>query len=206
MPVPSKDRVIELVSELVQAQGYDVEDVVVTQAGKHSAVRIMVDSDSGIELDAAADISRLVSELFDSLEEVGETPYTLEVTSPGIDRPLTLGRHWRRARGRKARIDLADETVVGRIGLLGDDSVAVVLNSRGRFTVREIPLADVQKAVVQVEFSKPGEQELELAGGILEGRAVPSDVNADIDETDDSHVVGSEEDEEDVENEEGFDK
>ncbi len=113
-----QERVIELISELVHAQGYDVEDVVVTSAGKHSAVRIMVDSDAGIELDAAAEISRLVSELFDTLEEIGETPYTLEVTSPGIDRPLTLDRHWRRARGRKARIDLAGETVVGRIGTM----------------------------------------------------------------------------------------
>src|SRR3546814_14095644 len=104
MPVPSRERVIELISELVHAQGYDVEDVVVTSAGKHSAVRIMVDSDAGIELDAAAEISRLVSELFDTLEEIGETPYTLEVTSPGFDRPLTLDRHVRRSRGRKGRI------------------------------------------------------------------------------------------------------
>ncbi|MDV6265620.1 ribosome maturation factor RimP [Rhodococcus globerulus] len=204
MPVPSKDRVIELVSELVQSKGYDVEDVVVTNAGKHSAVRIMVDSDAGIELDAAAEISRLVSELFDSLEEIGEAPYTLEVTSPGIDRPLTAERHWRRARGRKARIDLADETVVGRIGVLGEDSVAVVMNGRGGLTVREIPLADVQKAVVQVEFSKPSDAELELAGGIPEGRAV----HTDLDESD-AQVLDSEEDVEDVEdvdNEEGFDK
>ncbi|TSD46795.1 ribosome maturation factor RimP [Rhodococcus sp. KBS0724] len=201
MPVPSKDRVIELVSELVQSKGYDVEDVVVTNAGKHSAVRIMVDSDAGIELDAAAEISRLVSELFDSLEEIGEAPYTLEVTSPGIDRPLTAERHWRRARGRKARIDLAGETVVGRIGALGEESVAVVMNGRGGLTVREIPLADVQKAVVQVEFSKPSEAELELAGGIPEGRAV----HTDLDESD-TQVLDSEEDEDDVDNEEGFDK
>ena len=201
MPVPSKDRVIELVSELVQSKGYDVEDVVVTNAGKHSAVRIMVDSDAGIELDAAAEISRLVSELFDSLEEIGEAPYTLEVTSPGIDRPLTAERHWRRARGRKARIDLAGETVVGRIGALGEESVAVVMNGRGGLTVREIPLADVQKAVVQVEFSKPSEAELELAGGIPEGRAV----HTDLDESD-AQVLDSEEDEDDVDNEEGFDK
>lgn len=201
MPVPSKDRVIELVSELVQSKGYDVEDVVVTNAGKHSAVRIMVDSDAGIELDAAAEISRLVSELFDSLDEIGEAPYTLEVTSPGIDRPLSAERHWRRARGRKARIDLAGETVVGRIGALGDESVAVVMNGRGGLTVREIPLADVQKAVVQVEFSKPSEAELELAGGIPEGRAV----HTDLDESD-AQVLDSEEDEDVVDNEEGFDK
>ena len=206
MPVPSRERVIELISELVHAQGYDVEDVVVTSAGKHSAVRIMVDSDAGIELDAAAEISRLVSELFDTLEEIGETPYTLEVTSPGIDRPLTLDRHWRRARGRIARIDLAGETVVGRIGTLNGDSVAVVIGGRGGLTVREIALGDVQKAVVQVEFSKPSEAELELAGGIPEGRAVPSDA---VDLTEDSGVDSVEDDEaelEDVGNEEGFDK
>lgn len=196
MPVPSRERVVELVSELVRTQGYDLEDVVVINAGKHSAVRIMVDSDAGIELDAAAEISRLVSELFDSLPEIGESPYTLEVTSPGIDRPLTLDRHWRRARGRKARIDLADETVVGRIGAVNDTSVDVVVSGRGGPAIREIALADVRKAVVQVEFSKPNAAELELAGGIPEGRAMPAEV-------DESIVDGVEED---MENEEGSDK
>ena len=103
MPVPSRERVIELISELVHAQGYDVEDVVVTSAGKHSAVRIMVDSDAGsssMPPRRSADSFRNFST---PSRKIGETPYTLEVTSPGIDRPLTLARHWRRARGRKAR-------------------------------------------------------------------------------------------------------
>ncbi len=89
---------------------------------------------------------------------------------------------------------------------MNDDSVAVVIGGRGGPTVREIALGDVQKAVVQVEFSKPSEAELELAGGIPEGRAVPSDA---VDLTEDSGVDSVEDDEaelEDVENEEGFDK
>ncbi len=130
MPVPSKERVTELISDLVQRQGYDLEGVAVTLAGRHSAVRIMVDSDAGLELDAVANLSHEISEVFDSVSDFGESPYTLEVTSPGIDRPLTHERHWRRARGRKARIDLANETVVGRIGVLDGDSVAVVIGSR----------------------------------------------------------------------------
>lgn len=182
MPVPSKERVTELVSDLLQRQGYDLEDVVITSAGKHSAVRIMVDSDAGLELDAVARLSHEISEAFDAASEFGESPYVLEVTSPGIDRPLTHERHWRRARGRKARIDLENETVVGRIGELDGDSVAVVIASRSGPEVRMISLSDVAKAVVQVEFSKPNPQELELAGGIPEGRVSPADAAPEDDE------------------------
>ncbi|AWK73119.1 ribosome maturation factor RimP [Rhodococcus oxybenzonivorans] len=175
MPVPSKERVTELISDLVHSQGYDLEDVAVNLAGKHSAVRIMVDSDAGLELDAVARLSHTISEVFDSVPDFGETPYTLEVTSPGIDRPLTHERHWRRARGRKVRIDLPNETVVGRIGRWDDDAVEVVIGSRSGPEVRRVPVSDIEKAIVQVEFSKPDPRELELAGGIPEGRVSPSD-------------------------------
>lgn len=178
MPVPSKERVIELLADLVQRQGYDLEDVTVTLAGKHSAVRIMVDSDAGLELDAVAQLSHDISAVFDEVSDFGESPYTLEVTSPGIDRPLTLDRHWHRARGRKARIDLAHETVVGRIGAFGDGVVAIVIGSRSGVEVRELRLDEIKKAVVQVEFSKPSERELELAGGIPQGRVSPMDAEA----------------------------
>ncbi|MEV0946318.1 ribosome maturation factor RimP [Rhodococcus sp. NPDC049939] len=181
MPVPSKERVTELISDLVHRQGYDLEDVAVTLAGRHSAVRIMVDSDSGLQLDAVAQLSHKISDVFDSISDFGESPYTLEVTSPGIDRPLTHERHWRRARGRKARIDLADETVVGRIGELDGESVSVVIGSRTGLDIRRVQIRDVQKAVVQVEFSKPDPRELELAGGIPVGRAVSVEAEASDD-------------------------
>lgn len=184
MPVPSRERIIELLSDLIQRQGYDLEDVTVTLAGKHSSVRVMVDSDAGLELDAVAQLSRTISDVFDAASDFGESPYVLEVTSPGIDRPLTEERHWRRARGRKARIDLAHETVIGRIGKLGAGRVAVVMPGRPDPTVREIALGDIKNAVVQVEFSAPNERELALAGGIPEGRVRPGDVRAGHDEQD----------------------
>lgn len=175
MPVPSRERVVDLLSDLIQRQGYDLEDVTVSQAGSRSVVKVMVDSDSGLALDAVADLSRLVSDRLDAATEFGETPYTLEVTSPGVDRPLTEPRHWRRSRGRRVRIDLPAEQVLGRIGELGDDVVALVVPAKGGPVVREIALAEVVKAVVQVEFSPPNAAELELAGGVAEGRVAPGE-------------------------------
>ena len=169
MPVPSKERVIALLSDLVEARGFDLEDVTVVAAGKHSAVKIMVDRDEGIDLDSLPALSRDISDVFDAVSDFGEAPYTLEVTTPGIDRPLTEPRHWRRARGRMVRIQLADEKFDARVGLLDGDVVTVVTRTKGVLATRDIVLANVVKAVVQVEFSRPKADEMELAGGVVDG-------------------------------------
>ncbi|MFC4602959.1 ribosome maturation factor RimP [Rhodococcus kronopolitis] len=209
MPVPSKEKVVELLSGLVERQGYDLEDVTVTQAGKHSVVRVMVDGDAGLGLDAVAELSRVISEVFDGVAEFGETPYTLEVTSPGVDRPLTELRHWRRARGRKVAVELADEELTARVGALGDGVVALVLPGKGGPTVREVALSDVLKAVVLVEFSKPSPAELELAGGVAEGRVLPAEIADEVvgagDETDDDDDEIDDETDEEIQAE-GSDK
>lgn len=184
MPVPSRERVIELLADLMPDQGYDLEDVTVSKAGSRSVVRVMVDSDSGLDLDDVAELSRQISERLDAATEFGETPYTLEVTSPGIDRPLTEPRHWRRAQGRRVRVEIGDEQVLARVGALGDGVVALVVPAKGGPVVREVALADVAKAVVQVEFSPPNAQEMELAGGLAAGRAAAGEVTEGI-ETDD---------------------
>ena len=189
MPIPSKERVSELVAEFVARRGFDLEDVKVVPAGKHSTVRVMVDSDTGVDLDEIADLSRGISAALDELTDVGETPYTLEVTTPGIDRPLTHERHWRRARGRKVRLTMSEdkggETLDGRIGKVADGSLDLVIGGKTNPTVRPVALADVANAVVQVEFSPPGERELQLAGGVAEGRPVSGDKPAiDLEEND----------------------
>lgn len=181
MPVPSKERVVELLADLVRDRGYDLEDVNVVAAGKHSAVRIMVDRDEGIDLDALPELSREISDVFDGVSDFGEAPYTLEVTTPGIDRPLTEARHWRRARGRKVRIELAEGKVDGRVGLLDGDAVTVVIKEKGVLSTRSIVLTDVVKAVVQVEFSKPTAEEMDLAGGVVGGRPSPANTDDIVD-------------------------
>ncbi|WP_072802110.1 ribosome maturation factor RimP [Rhodococcoides yunnanense] len=177
MPVPSKERVIALLSDLVHDRGFDLEDVSVVSAGKHSAVRIMVDREEGIDLDTLPALSRDISEAFDAVSDFGEVPYTLEISTPGIDRPLTEERHWRRARGRKIRVELADEKFDARVGVLDEGSVTLVFHSKGVLASRVIDIADVVKAVVQVEFSRPKAEEMELAGGVVGGRPAPADTD-----------------------------
>jgi len=134
--------------------GVDLEDVEVSKAGRRSVVRVVIDRDGGVDLDLVAAVSQRVSELLDSppLASAIEGPFVLEVTSPGVDRPLVMPRHWRRARTRLVRVTLNDGTEVeGRIADVTDDqSVLITVNGESR----ELALADVEKAVVQVEFNR----------------------------------------------------
>lgn len=181
MPMPTEERVSQLVAELVERRGFDLEGVAIAAAGTESKVKVVVDSDGSTDLDAVADLSSDISEVLDAAGDFGETPYLLEVTTPGIDRPLTALRHWRRAQGRKVKIVLRDgaEAPEGkpkfeaRVGVSTDTEVALVLGGKHKPHRVTVPLSDIETAVVQVEFSPPGAAELELAGGVAPGRPKP---------------------------------
>jgi len=164
MPVPPPDKVTELITEVITAAGCDLEGVTVSAAGRRSVVKIIVDSDAGLELDEVAALSRSVSGVLDAAPGIGDAAYTLEVTTPGVDRPLTLPRHWRRARGRKVAVSLAQEKLSGRVGELTDGQVQLVLSARPAPEVRAVVLAEVHSAVVKVEFSRPDPAELAITG------------------------------------------
>ncbi len=135
--------------------GVDVESVDVQKAGRRHIVRVVVDRDGGVDLDLIASVSRRASELLDvpPLADELPGPFVLEVTSPGVDRPLTEARHWRRALTRLVEVTLADgSTVVGRVSSVPDEGSVVLVNEAGD---RTIPRADIQRAVVQVEFNRP---------------------------------------------------
>ncbi|MFE3544914.1 ribosome maturation factor RimP [Nocardia sp. NPDC059177] len=193
MPMPTEERVSQLVAELVARRGFDLEGVAIAAAGKDELapvrVKVTVDADGPADLDAIAELSREMSELLDAAGDFGESAYLLEVTTPGVDRPLTTDRHWRRAQGRKVKLTLraGAEPVEGknrfeaRAGqLAGNGTVALVLGGKNKPHRVHVPLADIASAVVQVEFSAPGATELELAGGIAAGRPVPGDEPADL--------------------------
>jgi ribosome maturation factor RimP len=131
---------------VVTAAGFDLEDVTVTAAGRRHVVRVVVDRDGGLDLDAVAEVSRVVSAALDDSNTTGETPYTLEVTSPGVDRPLTQPRHWRRARGRLVKAG----AVTGRVVDADDDRVRLDV---GEGETRELTYAELGAGTVQVEFS-----------------------------------------------------
>ncbi|MDT5335312.1 MAG: ribosome maturation factor RimP [Mycobacterium sp.] len=165
--LPSPPQLIELLEGEFGRAGYDVEDVVVESSARPARVVVIVDGDQGLDLDSLGALSRLASELLDQLDDSNENaPYLLEVTSRGVDRPLTAERHYRRAKGRKVEVTLADGSqVTGRLGETTDGIVRlVVADRRAALTIRELSIDDVTNAVVQVEFSPPNPLELELAG------------------------------------------
>ncbi|HEY8301378.1 MAG TPA: ribosome maturation factor RimP [Jatrophihabitans sp.] len=153
----AREHLIEVLTPVVSATGHDLEDLTVTTAGRRSLVRVVVDADGGVDLDAVADISRAISEALDTDAPGGAAfagPYVLEVTSPGVDRPLTEPRHWRRAVGRLVEATVGDSTVTGRIS--GADDTGVVLGVADG-TQREIPWSELGRGKVQVEFNRGGE-------------------------------------------------
>jgi ribosome maturation factor RimP len=135
----------------LRAAGYDVEDVAVRAAGSRQLVQVVVDRDGGITLDDVAEASRVVSAAMDEQDPIASA-YVLEVTSPGVDRPLTLPRHWRRNAGRLVDVRRTDGTrVTGRVQSADDDGVELLVTVDGQVRV---PYAEVAKATVEVEFSR----------------------------------------------------
>ncbi|OBH97424.1 ribosome maturation factor RimP [Mycobacterium sp. E2733] len=162
--LPSQTQVIELLGDEFARAGYEIEDVVIDARTRPPRIMVVADGDKALDLDTIATLSRSASALLDGLDDVADR-YVLEVSSPGVDRPLTSEKHFRRARGRKVDVVLADGSrLTGRVGETRGDSVALVVRAGRDYRVRELPLADIAKAVVQVEFSPPAQAELELAG------------------------------------------
>ena len=163
---PATARLAGWIEPVVGAAGYDLEDLVVTPAGRRSVVRVVVDRDEGVTLDDIAEVSRAVSDVLDSNDDgMGRTPYVLEVSSPGVDRPLTEPRHWRRNTGRLVTVAVGPsgsaEQVTGRITAVTDSGVTLAVEGRGKPgakkrppTPRDVPWRELGAARVQVEFGR----------------------------------------------------
>jgi ribosome maturation factor RimP len=151
MAAVSRQRVRDALEPVVAGAGYDLEDVSITAAGRRSVVRVIVDRDGGLDLDAVADISRVISDALDGDAVMGDSPYTLEVSSPGVDRPLTQPRHWRRAVGRLVQAAVTDGgAVTGRVRSADDAGVTFDVDGAERV----VSYADIGPGHVQVEFSR----------------------------------------------------
>ncbi len=161
-------RLHEVVDSVVSGAGYDLEELTVVAAGRRRMLRVVIDSDAGVDLDDAATVSRDISAELDafgdSSDPMGAAAYTLEVTSPGIGRPLTLPRHFRRARGRLLSITRTDGTVlIGRVVRAGDSTVDLLVGTSG-LDPYSLDYAAIARAKVDVEFSAPSARVLALLG------------------------------------------
>jgi ribosome maturation factor RimP len=161
--LPSQTQVIELLGGEFARAGYEIEDVVINSRARPPRITVIADGDTALDLDTIAVLSRSASALLDGLDGIRDR-YVLEVSSPGVQRPLTSEKHFRRARGRKVELELSDGSqLTGRVGETLGDTIALVVPAGRDWTVRQVPLTEIVKAVVQVEFSPPAQVELELA-------------------------------------------
>jgi ribosome maturation factor RimP len=149
------DQIAQLVTPAVQAQGFFLEEVLLVSPGKHRIVTCIVDGQSSLNMDQVTAVSRAISELLDEAAFMGEAPFTLEVTSPGVDRPLTKPRHFAKNVDRLLKVVRNDgEVVTGRIS--GNTETELTLSVTEKKEVKEvvIALADIKRATVEIEFNR----------------------------------------------------
>lgn len=151
-----------LIEPIVTAAGFDLEELSVKRAGRKFSLRVVVDGDNGVKLDEAAAVSSAVSAALDARTGAGEVfrgePYTLEVTSPGVDRPLTEPRHWRRNVGRLVSVKTPEGEQTGRVVAADESGVTLSVNSKGQVQKdRVLPYGDLGVGTVQLEFRRDTE-------------------------------------------------
>jgi ribosome maturation factor RimP len=153
-----KDQISELVTPALSQAGYFLEDINIVTPGQHRIVTVIVDGESALNLDQVTVASKLVSELLDEATFMGETPFTLEVTSPGIDRPLTLPRHFAKNVTRLLKVVKTDgEVVTGRITSNTDLDVILTVTEKKSTKDVVVALADIKRATVEIEFNRKDE-------------------------------------------------
>lgn len=174
------DQIRATIQSALAPLGLVVEDVSVSPAGKRRLVRVLVDNDISdldaadttspvppLSLDNIAAATRVVDDELEGSDVMGSLPYVLEVSSPGVGRPLTSRDHFRRQVGRLVEVVLADGAVTGRLVDVGADAVTLEVPATKKVPARTetIELDAVRRGTVQVEFSRPETEDSQSAAG-----------------------------------------
>ena len=147
--------ITDLISPAVTEAGFYLEEVLIASPGSHRTVTCVVDGPTPLNLDQVTVVSRIISELLDADDFMGETPFTLEVTSPGVDRPLTEVRHWTKNLTRLIKTTLNDGTIItGRLTEFDETNATLVENIKGRIKNHTVAFVDIKRAVVEIEFNR----------------------------------------------------
>ncbi|MFS0885659.1 ribosome maturation factor RimP [Aeromicrobium sp. 179-A 4D2 NHS] len=151
MTTSTPDRISSLLEPVTASLGLDLDEVELVGKGPRRRLLVAVDRDGGVDIDTVAEATRAISAALDDSDVMGEEPYTLEVASRGVDRPLVAPRHWRRNAGRVVAVELVDgERFEARIG--DSDESGVDLLVKGEAT--RFPYDEIVKAVVQIELNR----------------------------------------------------
>ncbi|GGV59677.1 ribosome maturation factor RimP [Streptomyces longisporoflavus] len=164
MSTTQSERLRELLEPLVSSKELDLEEIEVASVGRKRVLRVVIDSDDGVDLDQIAEISRELSEKLDESDAMGDGEYTLEVGSPGAERPLSEHRHYLRAVGRLVKFQLTEGgELIARILEVDDEGVDLeVPGVKGRKpTARRLAFDEIAKARVEVEFNRKDKKEEE---------------------------------------------
>jgi len=152
------EKITELIQPVVEKAGFFLEDVHVVSPGKHRIITCIVDGQTPLNLDQVTSVSRDISELLDAAAFLDETPFTLEVTSPGVDRPLTLERHWRKNINRLVKVVKLDGSVInGRVTSVEDSYAFLTEDIKGKSKEHTVEFADIKRATVEIEFNRKGD-------------------------------------------------
>lgn len=145
----TREDIFDKISPLVHKFDFELEDVILKSAGKNTIVQVLVDKDSGISLDEVASLSTKLSDFFDENSLMGNMTYTLDVGSPGIDRPLTKLRHWEKNLDRIVKINSKSNVFEGRIKKVEETEVQIEIKGK----LQSFQYSDISKAIIQVEFN-----------------------------------------------------
>lgn len=160
---PDQRQLVSLLEPVVAAMGMDLDGVKVGIAGRRRLLRIVVDGDDGVGLDEIAEVSREISARLDARDAMGDEPYTLEVSSPGVDRPLTQPRHWRRAAGRLVAVPVGTAQLRQEGRVIGADDSGVTVEIDG--ARRTFGYDELGPGQIQVEFGRLDEADAEDRDG-----------------------------------------
>jgi ribosome maturation factor RimP len=143
----NKEQVTAAITPAIESLGFYVEDISITSAGRRSMLTVIVDGDTHLSLDQVTVATKAISEIVENLPTLGNNPFTLEVTSPGLDRPLTKPRHWRKNKDRLIKIVLNNgKEITGRIKDSTDDEVIV--------DEQKVAFVDIKRATLEIEFKQ----------------------------------------------------
>ena len=150
--------ITELIAPAVDSAGFFLEEVQITNPGNHRIVTCVIDGVAPLNLDQVTEISRTISALLDEATFMGDSEFTLEVSSPGLDRPLTQERHWKKNLTRLIKVTRTDGSeLIARLKEYDDANATFVENIKGREKTHVVPFTEMKRAVIEIEFNRKDE-------------------------------------------------